>query len=90
MAEYTRHHVRQEENRIFERTARARVDWEALLQDMQQRRAELIEEIGVATIEFDTGLAPDERITAPCWRYRRSTTERSTANDRASCWELLP
>jgi hemerythrin superfamily protein len=61
LAEYTRHHVRQEENRIFEQTAHARVDWEALLQDMQQRRAELMEEIGVATIEFDAELAPDEK-----------------------------
>jgi hypothetical protein len=60
LAEYTRHHVRQEENRIFEQTAGARVDWEGLLQDMQQRRGELIEEIGVPAIEVEAELATDE------------------------------
>src|SRR5262245_35829063 len=61
LAEYTRHHVRQEESRIFEQTARAAVYWEALLQDMQQRRGESIEEIGVATIGFGAERAPDEK-----------------------------
>lgn len=33
---------------IFEQLAHAKIDWEALLQEMQQRRGELMEEIGLA------------------------------------------
>jgi hypothetical protein len=47
LAEYTRHHIKEEEGEIFEQLARAKVDWEGLLQEMQQRRAELLEERGL-------------------------------------------
>lgn len=47
LAEYTRHHIKAEEGEIFEQLAGAKLDWEGLLQEMQQRREELVEEIGL-------------------------------------------
>lgn len=51
LAEYTRHHIKEEEGAIFEQLARAKVDWEGLLQEMQRRRVELMEEIGLEAEE---------------------------------------
>ncbi len=48
LGEYTKHHVKEEEGEIFEQLAHAKIDWEGLLQEMQQRRGELMEDVGLA------------------------------------------
>lgn len=47
LGEYTKHHVKEEESEMFERAMHAKVDWDGLLQEMQQRRDELMEELGL-------------------------------------------
>lgn len=47
LGEYTKHHVKEEEGEVFEQAARAKIDWEQMLQEMQQRREELMDEIGL-------------------------------------------
>jgi hemerythrin-like domain-containing protein len=47
LAEYTRNHVKEEEGRLFEELAHVKLDWDALRQEMQQRRDELMDEVGL-------------------------------------------
>jgi|SRR5882672_3305572 len=61
LAEYTRHHVREEEGEVFNKLARAKLDWEGLLQELQARRQELMEEIGLDFSAFDTEVIEDEK-----------------------------
>jgi hypothetical protein len=60
LGEYTRHHIRDEEARIFEQVLRAKVDWEALLQEMQKRRVDVMEEIGLEPSESDIEVTADK------------------------------
>ena len=46
LAEYVRHHMKEEESRLFRKLTRSAMDWPQLLDDMLVRRRELMDELG--------------------------------------------
>jgi hypothetical protein len=48
LGEYVKHHVKEEEGEMFDRLSRAKLDWDSLLHDMQQRHDALMAEHGLA------------------------------------------
>jgi hemerythrin-like domain-containing protein len=46
LAEYVRHHVKEEESRLFRKLTRSTMDWPQLLEDMLVRREQLMDELG--------------------------------------------
>jgi hemerythrin-like domain-containing protein len=51
LGEYIDHHVQEEENEMFKQLTRPGVDWDAILDEMQTRRAQLLKEKGMSTEE---------------------------------------
>ncbi|HUP28801.1 MAG TPA: hemerythrin domain-containing protein [Usitatibacter sp.] len=51
LSEYIKHHVKEEENEIFEEVAEKREELDELGQEMAARKAELMEELGLAEEE---------------------------------------
>ena len=72
LGEYIRHHVREEENEMFEQLNRSKVDWDQLQQEMQQRRAELMQEHG---LEDESAVEEEGAAEGARGRSRRRETE---------------
>lgn len=45
LGEYIQHHVKEEEGEMFPQVSRAKLDWDSMLRQMTERRAELTEEL---------------------------------------------
>ena len=51
LGEYTKHHIKEEEGEMFKQLGGARVDWTSLLQEMRERRQQLMQEKGLPAEE---------------------------------------
>lgn len=45
LGDYIRHHVKEEEGEMFRQLSHAKLDWQSLLEGMQERRSQLINEV---------------------------------------------
>lgn len=70
LGEYVKHHIEEEQNRIFPRMKRAEMDLETLGQDIRQRRNELRSEFGMPDAEYEED--SDEDDEKPHHRSRPS------------------
>jgi len=83
LCEYVLHHVKEEESEMFPQLERARLDWEGLAQEMDERRQEL------APVDADTAAqraAQNESEDMPVGRNAGSTaapSRRSSAAGRS-------
>jgi hemerythrin-like domain-containing protein len=75
LGEYIKHHIREEENEMFEMLERTKIDWDGLQQQMQQRRAELMQEKGLAD---ESAIEEEADAGGSRGRSRRRTRETET------------
>jgi len=72
LGEYVKHHIKEEEGEMFEQLERARVQWEPLLQEIQQRREQLMQEHGLVEVEEEAAESSRSRSASRSGRGRRS------------------
>jgi len=77
LAEYVKHHVKEEESEMFEKLGRAKLQWEPLLQDMLDRQQELKSEKGL----METN-EPDVEEAMQGARSKSSVGSRATRSGR--------
>ena len=64
LGEYVKHHIKEEENEMFEQVSgRSKVQWEELQQQMLTMRETLMAEMGLAETEETEAAAPSARRT---------------------------
>jgi hemerythrin superfamily protein len=68
LGEYIDHHVKEEESEMFKRLTGADVDWDQTLAEMQDRRAELLEAMGVQDEKSDASSARTKAARRPSQR----------------------
>ena len=71
LGEYVQHHIKEEEDELFKKLGRAKVDWDSLLHDMQQRQQELKAEKGLAD---DAEMNGEAGMAAPAGGKRTAGT----------------
>ena len=80
LGEYIDHHVKEEEGEMFKQLTRPGVDWESVLEEMQEQRAQLMEERGMGTQE-----EAEEAAAAPSRsRSARSSSTRGESRPQAA------
>jgi len=75
LGEYTNHHISEEQDELFPKLKKADIDWEALASQLQERKQQLQEELGLLSPEEDE--AEEDEETQPARRSRKETTSRS-------------
>jgi len=69
LGEYVNHHIAEEQNEMFPKLKKADLDWDALTAQMQERKGQLQEEMGLtSTAEKDEA---EEEATGSARRSRR-------------------
>jgi hemerythrin-like domain-containing protein len=83
LGEYIDHHVKEEENEMFVQLTRPGVGWDAVLEQMQTQRAQLLEEKGLPP-EAEEAMKPAARSSAGSRASRSTDESRPQAASRSS------
>lgn len=73
LGEYVNHHIEEEQNELFPKMRKSEIDFEALGEEMQQKKQELMSELG---------LAEGEETSMAMARQQRAQSPRSRAANR--------
>ncbi len=86
LGEYINHHVKEEEGEMFPQLSRAKLDWDALLQEMTDRRAELMHELmpEQAGEETDDEDAQAPAVASPSTATKSRSGARAATSQRAA------
>lgn len=81
LGEYVKHHIKEEEGEMFAQLSRTGVQWEALQQEMQQRRQELMQQQGLMdeAAEGEAELAREASGRRGRGRSKQTVAEEETA-----------